>query len=75
MPPTGKNALAQIDRVQGKWPGRPITGLIMTKLDGTARGGVLGPRQPNNMGLPIHAIGVGEKMEDLRPSTPIWSPA
>ena len=62
----GQNALAQIDvfkEVAG------VTGLIMTKLDGTARGGVL-VAAAEQYGLPIHAIGVGEKLEDLRPFDP-----
>ncbi len=62
----GQNALAQIDvfkEVAG------VTGLIMTKLDGTARGGVL-VAAAEQFGLPIHAIGVGEKLEDLRPFDP-----
>lgn len=59
----GQNALQQIDtfrEVAG------VTGLIMTKLDGTARGGVL-VAAAEQYGLPIHAIGVGEKIDDLRP--------
>jgi len=63
---TGQNALAQIDvfrEVAG------ATGLIMTKLDGTARGGVL-VAAADQYGLPIHAIGVGEGMDDLRPFDP-----
>ncbi|MFC0589043.1 signal recognition particle-docking protein FtsY [Novosphingobium aquiterrae] len=62
----GQNALQQIEifkEVAG------VTGLIMTKLDGTARGGVL-VAAAEQYGLPIHAIGVGEKMEDLRPFDP-----
>lgn len=62
----GQNALSQIDvflEVAG------VTGLIMTKLDGTARGGVL-VAAAEQYGLPIHAIGVGETMEDLRPFDP-----
>jgi fused signal recognition particle receptor len=43
-----------------------VTGLVMTKLDGTARGGVL-VAAADSYGLPIHAIGVGEGMDDLRP--------
>ncbi|RYG85946.1 MAG: signal recognition particle-docking protein FtsY, partial [Alphaproteobacteria bacterium] len=43
-----------------------VTGLVMTKLDGTARGGVL-VAAAEKYGLPIHAIGVGEKVDDLRP--------
>jgi fused signal recognition particle receptor len=62
----GQNALNQIDvfkEVAG------VTGLIMTKLDGTARGGVL-VAAAQQYGLPIHAIGVGEKIDDLRPFDP-----
>ncbi len=62
----GQNALQQIEifkEVAG------VTGLIMTKLDGTARGGVL-VAAAEQYGLPIHAIGVGERMEDLRPFDP-----
>ena len=62
----GQNALAQIDvfkEVAG------VTGLVMTKLDGTARGGVL-VQAAEQYGLPIHAIGVGEKIDDLRPFDP-----
>ena len=62
----GQNALAQIDvfkEVAG------VTGLVMTKLDGTARGGVL-VAAAEQYGLPIHAIGVGEKIDDLRPFDP-----
>ncbi|SEK59250.1 signal recognition particle-docking protein FtsY [Sphingomonas palmae] len=60
---TGQNALNQIEvfkEVAG------VTGLVMTKLDGTARGGVL-VAAAERYGLPIHAIGVGEQMDDLRP--------
>ena len=60
---TGQNALSQIEvfkEVAG------VTGLVMTKLDGTARGGVL-VAAAEKFGLPIHAIGVGETLEDLRP--------
>jgi fused signal recognition particle receptor len=60
---TGQNALSQIEvfkEVAG------VTGLIMTKLDGTARGGVL-VAAAEQFGLPIHAIGVGERIDDLRP--------
>ncbi len=60
---TGQNALGQIEtfrEVAG------VTGLVMTKLDGTARGGVL-VAAAEKFGLPIHAIGVGEKIDDLRP--------
>lgn len=59
---TGQNALSQIEvfkEVAG------VTGMVMTKLDGTARGGVL-VAAAEKYGLPIHAIGVGEKLDDLR---------
>jgi fused signal recognition particle receptor len=59
---TGQNALNQIEvfrEVAG------VTGLVMTKLDGTARGGVL-VAAAERFGLPIHAVGVGEGMGDLR---------
>ena len=62
----GQNALSQIDvfkEVAG------VSGLVMTKLDGTARGGVL-VQAAEKYGLPIHAIGVGEKIDDLRPFDP-----
>src|SRR5262249_21944441 len=61
-----QNALSQID-VFKELAG--VTGLIMTKLDGTARGGVL-VAAAEQYGLPIHAIGVGEKIDDLRPFDP-----
>jgi fused signal recognition particle receptor len=60
---TGQNALSQIEvfrEVAG------VTGLVMTKLDGTARGGVL-VAAAEQFGLPIHAIGIGEGIDDLRP--------
>jgi fused signal recognition particle receptor len=43
-----------------------VTGLIMTKLDGTARGGIL-VAIAEKFQLPVHAIGVGEKIDDLQP--------
>ena len=43
-----------------------VTGLVMTKLDGTAKGGVL-VSLAEKYGIPVHAIGVGESAEDLRP--------
>jgi fused signal recognition particle receptor len=60
---TGQNAMSQADiftRVAG------VTGLIMTKLDGTARGGIL-VAIAEKFRLPVHAIGVGEAIEDLQP--------
>lgn len=59
---TGQNALNQIE-VFKQTAG--VTGLVMTKLDGTARGGVL-VAAAEKFGLPIHAIGVGETADDLR---------
>jgi fused signal recognition particle receptor len=64
---TGQNALSQIE-VFRETAG--VTGLVMTKLDGTARGGVL-VAAAERFGLPIHAIGVGEKIDDLRPFDPL----
>ncbi|QAY78649.1 signal recognition particle-docking protein FtsY [Sphingosinicella sp. BN140058] len=63
---TGQNALNQIEVFQQV---AGVSGLIMTKLDGTARGGVL-VAAAEQFGLPIHAIGVGEGMNDLRPFDP-----
>ena len=63
---TGQNALSQID-VFADVAG--VTGLVMTKLDGTARGGVL-VAAAERTGLPIHAIGIGETLDDLRPFDP-----
>ncbi len=60
---TGQNALNQIE-VFGAVA--KITGLVMTKLDGSARGGVL-VAAAEKFRLPIHAVGVGEGMDDLRP--------
>ena len=59
----GQNALSQVD-VFGKTAG--VTGLVMTKLDGTARGGIL-VALAQKFGLPIHFIGVGEGVDDLAP--------
>jgi fused signal recognition particle receptor len=60
---TGQNALSQVDMF-GKVAG--VTGLVMTKLDGTARGGIL-VAIARKYGLPIHFIGVGEGVDDLEP--------
>ncbi len=59
---TGQNAMQQVE-VFGKRAG--VTGLIMTKLDGTARGGILVAIAAKH-GLPVHAIGVGESVDDLQ---------
>ncbi|MBE9557506.1 MAG: signal recognition particle-docking protein FtsY [Proteobacteria bacterium] len=62
---TGQNALAQVQTFKDLVD---ITGLIVTKLDGTARGGVL-VALADRFGLPVHAVGVGEQAEDMRPFT------
>ena len=59
----GQNALSQVE-VFGKVVG--VTGLVMTKLDGTARGGIL-VAIAEKFGLPVHFIGVGESVDDLAP--------
>jgi fused signal recognition particle receptor len=61
----GQNAMMQVDAF-GKTAG--VTGLVMTKLDGTARGGIL-VAIAEKYRLPIHYIGVGEGAEDLEPFT------
>jgi fused signal recognition particle receptor len=58
---TGQNALNQVEVFKDK---AGVTGLIMTKLDGTARGGILVAISAK-FGLPVHAIGVGEAVDDL----------
>ena len=60
---TGQNALSQAEMFAGT---AGVTGLIMTKLDGTARGGIL-VAIADKFRLPVHAIGVGEGLEDLQP--------
>jgi fused signal recognition particle receptor len=59
---TGQNALAQVEAFQSIVP---LTGLIMTKLDGTAKGGIL-VALADRFGLPVHFIGVGEQADDLQ---------
>lgn len=60
---TGQNALNQVE-IFGKRAG--VTGLVMTKLDGTARGGIL-VAIARRFGLPVHFIGIGEGVDDLQP--------
>ncbi len=60
---TGQNALAQAENFQ-QWVG--VTGITLTKLDGTAKGGVIFAIA-RKLGLPIRFIGVGESAADLRP--------
>jgi fused signal recognition particle receptor len=63
---TGQNALSQVDIFRKI---AEVSGLVMTKLDGTAKGGVL-VALADRFGLPIHAIGVGEGIDDLAPFDP-----
>ena len=59
----GQNALSQVE-IFGRIAG--VTGLVMTKLDGTARGGIL-VAIADKFKLPVHFIGVGEGVDDLEP--------
>lgn len=59
----GQNALSQVELFS---QAAPVSGLVMTKLDGTARGGIL-VALAAKFGLPVHFIGVGEGVEDLEP--------
>jgi fused signal recognition particle receptor len=59
---TGQNAISQVEAFQAAMP---LTGLVMTKLDGTARGGIL-VALADRFKLPIHFIGVGESINDLQ---------
>ncbi|HEY0107408.1 MAG TPA: signal recognition particle-docking protein FtsY [Rhizomicrobium sp.] len=60
---TGQNAIAQ---VEGFKAAVPLTGLVMTRLDGTAKGGILAALA-QKYALPVHYIGVGEGADDLQP--------
>ncbi len=60
---TGQNALAQVETFREL---APVSGLVVTKLDGSARGGVL-VALAEKFGIPVRAVGVGESAEDLRP--------
>ncbi len=60
---TGQNALNQVEGFREK---AGVTGLVMTKLDGTARGGIL-VAVARKYALPVHYIGVGEGVDDLEP--------
>ena len=59
----GQNAHAQAETFRDMVG---VTGIVMTKLDGTARGGVL-VSLAEKYGIPVHDIGVGESVDDLRP--------
>lgn len=63
---TGQNALAQVEVFREK---AGVTGLVMTKLDGTARGGILVAIAAKHR-MPVHAVGVGESADDLQPFDP-----
>ena len=63
---TGQNALSQVRAFRDM---AEVTGLVVTKLDGSARGGVV-VALAETVGLPVHAVGVGEGEEDLRPFAP-----
>ncbi|MCB1538677.1 MAG: signal recognition particle-docking protein FtsY [Alphaproteobacteria bacterium] len=62
---TGQNAFAQVEAFRDV---AKITGLVVTKLDGSAKGGVV-VGLADKFGLPVHAVGVGEGVEDLQPFT------
>jgi fused signal recognition particle receptor len=59
----GQNALSQVEEFRRT---AGVTGLVMTKLDGTARGGIL-VAIAERFGVPVHFIGVGENVDDLQP--------
>lgn len=63
---TGQNALQQVEMF-GKTAG--VTGLVMTKLDGSVKGGIL-VAIAEKFGLPVHFVGVGEDIDDLEPFDP-----
>ena len=60
---TGQNTHSQVEVFADEIN---ITGLVVTKLDGSSKGGVL-VSLAEKFGLPVHAIGIGEKAEDLQP--------
>lgn len=62
----GQNSISQVEIFQKT---ADITGLVMTKLDGSAKGGIL-VALADKFKLPIHAIGIGEGMDDLQPFDP-----
>ena len=63
---TGQNAMQQVDVFKEMVD---VTGLVVTKLDGSARGGIV-VALAEEFGLPVHAVGVGEQAGDLRPFDP-----
>ena len=64
---TGQNAIQQVGVFREMVE---ITGLVVTKLDGSARGGIV-VALAEAYGLPVHAVGVGEQAGDLRPFDPV----
>jgi fused signal recognition particle receptor len=60
---TGQNAIQQVKVFRELVA---VTGLVVTKLDGSARGGIV-VALAEEFGLPVHAVGVGERAEDLQP--------
>ena len=64
---TGQNALQQAKVFSEV---APLTGLVLTKLDGTAKGGIV-LAITKSMGIPVKMIGVGEQLEDLQPFDPV----
>jgi fused signal recognition particle receptor len=63
---TGQNVFNQVDLFNYMVE---LTGFIVTKLDGSAKGGVV-VALAERFGLPVHAVGVGEAIDDLRPFEP-----
>lgn len=64
---TGQNAMNQAKEFSKV---APLTGLVLTKLDGTAKGGIV-VALSNEMPIPVRFIGVGEKIDDLQPFDPV----
>ncbi len=63
---TGQNAMSQARLFH---EATPLTGIVVTKLDGTAKGGMV-LALASELGLPVKLVGIGEKIEDLRPFDP-----
>ncbi len=63
---TGQNAVNQAKLFNQV---SEITGIVLTKLDGTAKGGIIIPIK-NELGIPVKLVGVGEKIDDLQPFVP-----
>ena len=64
---TGQNGLRQAQLFS---EAIDVTGLVLTKLDGTAKGGIV-LAIASELGIPVKLIGVGEQLEDLRPFDPV----